>query len=133
MAGDGQLVKALQQGEVAVALLHRENGVRVDAERLVDKFIDLNLTPLGEVVVRTKVKVCGEVKRMTMKPRSGIPSMEIVINDGTGDATVIFSGRRHVAGIEHGHCMIVEGVAYADANRLVFLNPKYSLLPFGKD
>ena len=109
-------------------------GIReLDAERLVDKFIDLNLTPLGEVVVRTKVKVCGEVKRMTMKPRSGIPSMEIVINDGTGDATVIFSGRRHVAGIEHGHCMIVEGVAYADANRLVFLNPKYSLLPFGKD
>ncbi len=37
-------------------------GIReLDAERLVDKFIDLNLTPLGEVVVRTKVKVCGEV------------------------------------------------------------------------
>lgn len=103
----------------------------LDAERLVDRFAELRLQPLGELEARDRTKVCGEVKRMTIKPRSGIPSTEIVINDGTGDATVIFSGRRHVAGIEHGHCIIVEGVAYADANRLVFLNPKYSLLPIG--
>ena len=103
----------------------------LDAERLVDRFADLRLQPLGELEARDRTKVCGEVKRMTIKPRSGIPSTEIVINDGTGDATVIFSGRRHVAGIEHGHCIVIEGVAFADANRLVFLNPKYSLLPMG--
>ena len=105
----------------------------LDAERLVDRFADLRLHPLGELEARDRTKVCGEVKRMTIKPRSGIPSTEIVINDGTGDATVIFSGRRHVAGIEHGHCIVIEGVAFADANRLVFLNPKYSLLPMGQD
>jgi hypothetical protein len=105
----------------------------LDADRLVDRFADLRLQPLGELEARDRTKVCGEVKRMTIKPRSGIPSTEIVINDGTGDATVIFSGRRHVAGIEHGHCIVIEGVAYADANRLVFLNPKYSLLPIGPD
>jgi hypothetical protein len=103
----------------------------LDAERLVDRFAELRLQPLGELEARDRTKVCGEVKRMTIKPRSGIPSTEIVINDGTGDATVIFSGRRHVAGIEHGHCIVVEGVAFADANRLVFLNPAYSLLPSG--
>jgi hypothetical protein len=105
----------------------------LDAERLVDRFADLRLQPLGELEARDRTKVCGEVKRMTIKPRSGIPSTEIVINDGTGDATVIFSGRRHIAGIEHGHCIVIEGVAFADANRLVFLNPKYSLLPMGQD
>jgi RecG-like helicase len=109
-------------------------GIReLDAERLIDKFADLNLTPLGEVAVRTKVKVCGEVKRMTMKPRSGIPSMEIVINDGTGQVTVIFSGRRHIAGIEHGGCLAVEGVAYRERNNTVFLNPAYTLLPHGAE
>ena len=106
---------------------------QLDAERLVDRFAELRLQPLGELEARDRTKVCGEVKRMTIKPRSGIPSTEIVINDGTGDATVIFSGRRHVAGIEHGHCIIVEGVAYADENRLVILNPKYSLLPMGDE
>jgi hypothetical protein len=105
----------------------------LDAERLVDRFAELRLQPLSELEARDRTKVCGEVKRMTIKPRSGIPSTEIVINDGTGDATVIFSGRRHVAGIEHGHCIVIEGVAFADANRLVFLNPKYSLLPMGQD
>jgi hypothetical protein len=105
----------------------------LDAERLVDRFAELRLQPIGELEARDRTKVCGEVKRMTIKPRSGIPSTEIVINDGTGDATVIFSGRRHVAGIEHGHCIVIEGVAFADANRLVFLNPKYSLLPMGQD
>ena len=105
----------------------------IDSERLVDRFAELRLQPLSELEARDRTKVCGEVKRMTIKPRSGIPSTEIVINDGTGDATVIFSGRRHVAGIEHGHCIVIEGVAYADANRLVFLNPKYSLLPMGPD
>jgi hypothetical protein len=104
-----------------------------DAERLIDRFSSLRLLPLGELEARDKTKVCGEVKRMTIKPRSGIPSTEIVINDGTGEATVIFSGRRHVAGIEHGHCIVIEGVAFADANRLVFLNPKYSLLPMGDE
>jgi len=104
----------------------------LDADRLVDRFADLRLQPLGELEARDRTKVCGEVKRMTIKPRSGIPSTEIVINDGTGDATVIFSGRRHVAGIEHGHCIVIEGVAFADANRLVFLNPAYSLLPMGE-
>ena len=105
----------------------------LDAERLVDRFAHLRLQPLGELEARDRTKVCGEVKRMTIKPRSGIPSTEIVINDGTGDATVIFSGRRHVAGIEHGNCIVIEGVAFADANRLVFLNPAYSLLPIGDE
>jgi hypothetical protein len=104
----------------------------IDSERLVDRFAELRLQPLSELEARDRTKVCGEVKRMTIKPRSGIPSTEIVINDGTGDATVIFSGRRHVAGIEHGHCIVIEGVAFADANRLVFLNPAYSLLPMGE-
>lgn len=105
----------------------------LDSERLVDRFAELRLQPLGELEARDRTKVCGEVKRMTIKPRSGIPSTEIVINDGTGEATVIFSGRRHVAGIEHGHCIVVEGVAFADSNRLVFLNPAYSLLPTGSE
>jgi len=56
-----------------------------------------------------------------------------VINDGTGQVTVIFSGRRHIAGIEHGGCIAVEGVAYQERNSMVFLNPAYTLLPHTAD
>ena len=46
----------------------------LDADRLVDRFAELRLQPLGELEARDRTKVCGEVKRMTIKPRSGIPS-----------------------------------------------------------
>ncbi len=112
----------------------RPKGLReLDSERLVDRFTEQiekhGVTKITEIAPRTKVRVCGEVKRMTIKPRSGIPSMEITINDGTGQVVVVFSGRRHVAGIEHGKCLRIEGVAFSDASELVFLNPAYTLLP----
>jgi hypothetical protein len=112
----------------------KSKGAReLDAERLVDRFERLQLTHLADVAARNRVTVCGEVKRMTIKPRSGIPSTEIVINDGTGEATVIFSGRRHVTGIEHGRCLVVDGVPFAERSSLVFLNPAYTLLPHSAD
>jgi hypothetical protein len=112
----------------------RAKGVRqLDSERLVDRFNEQiekhGVTKITDLEPRNKVRVCGEVKRMTIKPRSGIPSTEITINDGTGQVVVVFSGRRHVAGIEHGKCLRIEGVAYCDKDDLVFLNPAYTLLP----
>lgn len=107
----------------------RVDSREIDAERLVDRFENYHLAQIGTIVARQRVKVCGEIKRMRIKPRSGIQAIEIVINDGTGDATVIFSGRRHIPGIQHGQCIIVEGVAFADHGTNVFLNPAYTLLP----
>lgn len=112
----------------------RAKGVRqLDSERLVDRFTEqiekYGVTKITDLEPRNRVRVCGEVKRMTIKPRSGIPSTEITINDGTGQVVVVFSGRRHVTGIEHGKCLRIEGVAFSDKNGLVFLNPAYTLLP----
>ncbi len=107
----------------------RVDSREIDAERLVDRFEDFHLANIETIVARQQVKICGEIKRMRIKPRSGIQAIEIVINDGTGDATVIFSGRRHIPGIRHGQCIIVEGVAFADHGTNVFLNPAYTLLP----
>lgn len=107
----------------------RVGNREIDAERLIDRFEIFNLTKIGTIAARKQVKIGGEIKRMRIKPRSGIQAIEIVINDGTGDATVIFSGRRYIPGIQHGQCIIVEGVAFADRGSNVFLNPAYTLLP----
>lgn len=101
----------------------------LDAERLTGRFAPLGLVHLADAPPRTRVTVCGEVERITLKPRAGAPAMEIVIDDGTAEATVIFSGRPAVRGIGHGRCVIVEGVAFEERGRLVFLNPSYTLLP----
>jgi hypothetical protein len=106
-----------------------KNLGEIDAERLVERFAHLDLRHIGDTEPRARVRVCGEVKRMTIRPRSGIPSTQIVISDGTGDATVVFSGRRKVRGVDHGRCLVVDGVAFEDSDGLTFLNPAYTLLP----
>ena len=100
----------------------------IDSDRLCERFKDYGFASLENLPLRNRIKIGGEVKRMRIKPRSGIPAVEIVINDGTGEATVIFSGRRNIPGIEHGKCLMVDGVPHRDGNRTVILNPAYSLL-----
>jgi hypothetical protein len=73
--------------------------------------------------------VTGEVTRMRVAPRNGVPSLEVVISDGTGDAVAVFTGRRSIPGIEHGRAMSIEGVARDERGRRVMLNPGYELLP----
>ncbi len=51
------------------------------------------------------------------------------MSDGTADATVVFTGRRSVGGLEHGRGLVVEGVAHDERGRCVILNPAYTLLP----
>lgn len=100
----------------------------IDSQRLCDRFKEYGFTSVENLQYRTRTKVGGEVKRMRVKPRSGVPAVEIVINDGTGEATVIFSGRRNIPGIEHGKCIMIDGVPHRDGDRTVILNPAYTLL-----
>jgi hypothetical protein len=102
---------------------------RLRAERLCARFADAGFTPLDELRCREPVSVGGEVRIMRIQPRSGVPSVEAVIDDGHGELTVVFSGRRIIPGIEHGRCLAVDGVAYRDGDRAIMLNPRYRLLP----
>ena len=84
--------------------------------------------PIGSAPLRTRVRVAGEVARLRVVPRAGSPSLEVTIDDGSGRALVIFTGRRSIAGIAPGRGIVLEGTARADRNRLVLMNPSYTLL-----
>jgi len=99
------------------------------SERLSAKFGDLHLVSLSDMPMRERVAVCGEIRRMSIKPRAGIPAVEVEISDGTADLTVIFSGRERIPGIGHNRGLIVTGVAHIEGSRKVMLNPAYQLLP----
>jgi RecG-like helicase len=103
----------------------------LDTARLQDRYVGLGLTPIGEAATRVPIRVGGEVKRLQMAPRAGSPTLEVVVSDGTGEATAVFTGRRHIGGIEHGRGMLLEGVAHRERGRLIVLNPAYTLLARG--
>jgi hypothetical protein len=103
----------------------------LDTARLQDRYVGLGLTPIGEAPTRVPIRVGGEVKRLLMAPRAGSPTLEVVVSDGTGEATAVFTGRRHIGGIEHGRGMLLEGVAHRERGRLIVLNPAYTLLARG--
>jgi RecG-like helicase len=107
----------------------RSTVAELDDERLQDRFSGLALTPIGEMSARIPARVGGEITRTRIAPRSGVQAFEITISDGTGNAVAVFTGRRHMAGLEHGRALVIEGVARAERGRLVMLNPAYTLLP----
>jgi hypothetical protein len=98
-------------------------------ESLRHRFKVPGTTTIGELPLRQPVKVAGEIKRMRTVPRSGVPALEIVVCDGTGDAVAVFTGRRAMGGLEHGRGVLIEGVAHDERGRRVILNPAYTLLP----
>jgi hypothetical protein len=65
---------------------------------------------------------------MTVVPKAGSPWLEVTIDDGSGSAVLIFTGRRRVPGIHPGRAVTVEGVARDEHSRLTLLNPRYSLV-----
>jgi len=97
----------------------RSEHARLSSERLRARFAEYGFTGLDQLRCRERARVGGEVRIMRIQPRSGVPAVEAVISDGSGELTVIFSGRRIIPGIEHGRCLAVEGVAYRDGDLYV--------------
>jgi len=101
----------------------------IDDERKRDRFEGLSLTPLDQVQPRVRCIVGGEVSRTRITPRSGVQAFEITIDDGKGTLAAVFTGRRHISGMEHHRGVVLEGVPRDEHGHLVMLNPAYTLLP----
>jgi hypothetical protein len=89
-------------------------------------------TPLGEVVHRQRTKVAGRVRSVRVQPWSGVSTFECTLVDGSGALTVVFLGRRAVAGVEPGVKMVAEGTIGNYQGHLAMLNPTYEFLVAGE-
>jgi amino acid transporter len=83
---------------------------------------------IGSVRFRQRAQVRGKVRTVRVQPLAGTPTLECVLADETGQLSVVFLGRRHVAGISVGRSMMVEGVLGQHHGRLCFINPTYELI-----
>ena len=87
-----------------------------------------NRTPIAEATWRRHVTVVGRVRSVRVAPQHDAPTLEIVIVDDTGAISVVFLGRRALAGVGIGTRLVVEGTVGIHKARLAMLNPTYHLL-----
>lgn len=77
---------------------------------------------------RERVTVVGRVRSLRVAPQHDAPTLELVLVDDTGAISVVFLGRRALAGVEVGSRMVVEGTVGVHKARLALLNPTYRLV-----
>jgi hypothetical protein len=83
---------------------------------------------IAEVEWRKRARVAGRVRSMRIQPWAGVPTLECTLVDATGGVAVVFLGRRQVAGIHPGTCLVVEGMVGEHNGRLAILNPEYDFV-----
>lgn len=94
--------------------------LREDAERA-------GLVCVADAPLRRPVVVQGTLRTVLLRPRGGVPALEAELYDGTEALTLVFLGRRRIAGIEPGRQLTAHGrVGRRDGQRIIF-NPRYEL------
>jgi hypothetical protein len=76
--------------------------------------------------------VAGRVRSVRVQPWSGVPTFECTLVDSSGALTVVFLGRRAVAGVEPGVKLVAEGTIGNYQGHLAMLNPTYEFLVAGE-
>jgi hypothetical protein len=104
------------------------NEEELYAEELREDVVDeLGGTPVADCRDRMQVCVAGQVKSVTLKPVGGVPALEADVYDGADTVTLVFLGRRRIAGIEPGRVLVAHGRLRRDEGRALIFNPKYEL------
>lgn len=75
------------------------------------------------------VTLSGRLRTVVYTPRTNLPTLEAELFDGTGTVTLVWLGRRRIAGIEPGRELTARGRVAVRYEQPVIYNPHYSLHP----
>jgi hypothetical protein len=84
-------------------------------------------TPIGEARARVRGRFEGEIRRVRIQPLAAVPTLVVMLEDGTGRVSALFMGRRGIAGVECGRRLAIEGTPVAGERGLTLYNPAYEL------
>jgi DNA polymerase III alpha subunit len=85
---------------------------------------------IAEAQPRQEVTVAGQIKYVRIVPRpDGSPWLEATVDDGTGSLSVMWTGRKKIAGIRPGQHVVItgRGAPTGPGGRLLIYNPRYEL------
>jgi hypothetical protein len=100
----------------------------LEADDLQQRVADDGAAPVAKCQERSQVTVLGTVRSLTLRPRAGTPTLEVELYDGSGTVTLIWLGRREIAGIAPGRQLRATGRITSDGPRRVIFNPRYELV-----
>jgi hypothetical protein len=73
------------------------------------------------------VSVTGRLRTVVYTPRTNLPTLEADLYDGSDVVTLVWLGRRQIAGIEPGRALTARGRIALRGDRKVIYNPYYEL------
>jgi amino acid transporter len=116
----------------AVATSHRREVRKQEASAALSTIplptID-GVTPIAALQWRRNARVAGRVKTLRVQPWSGVPTLECVMADNSGESiTLVFLGRRAIPGIGSGTLLSVEATVGKHHGQLAMINPLYEIL-----
>jgi hypothetical protein len=122
----------MSKGKLRRTISHWANPGDLDAHHLRKEYArsgKSGVRPIAEAPDREKVTLRGALRTVTLRPRGGVPALEAELNDGSGVITVVWLGRRRIAGIEPGRAIEVQGRIGAHEGVRIMYNPRYELIP----
>ena len=99
----------------------------LDAEELQRDAARCGAMPAGDCQRGQVVSVSGRLKTVAYTPRTNLPTLEADLYDGSDVVTLVFLGRRSIAGIEPGRQLTARGRIAIRDDRKVIYNPFYEL------
>jgi hypothetical protein len=112
-------------------VLHRLTAEddELEAEDLRRAALAEGAVPMGGCEDHQDACVAGTIRAVTVRTRSGAPTLEVEVYDGSGSVTLVFLGRRQIAGLDAGRSLKATGRICRDDRRSMIFNPRYELLP----
>jgi hypothetical protein len=99
----------------------------LQAEELQRDSARCGATPAGQCTRGQVVSVSGRLRTVAYTPRTNLPTLEADLYDGSDVVTLVFLGRRSIAGIEPGRQLTAKGRIAIRDDRKVIYNPYYEL------
>ncbi len=112
------------------SLLHRltASAQRLDAADLQDDVEERCCSRMGDLRRGRDVQVFGRLRSVVYTPSETVPTLEAELFDGSDTLTLVWLGRRRIAGVEPGRKIMARGRVGLHDGRLAIYNPWYELL-----
>src|SRR3954452_13325342 len=102
-------------------------AAELEAEELQRDAAQSGCTPMCDVKRGELATVTGRLRTVVYTPRTTLPTLEAELYDGSDLVTLVWLGRRHIAGIEPGRAITAKGRIAVREGRKVLYNPYYEL------